>query len=116
MKNMETIRATMSTFPKATVTIAMPAVTRVAFRGSLPGPAPSANTEFAPFTGKMASPANAWRVRGATRMEPMADERVAAPRPMGMIGPQRAILDMTSWSEARSSGGAETAIFTTTAT
>ncbi len=46
----------------------------------------------------------------------MAEDRVAAARPMGMMGPQRAILDMTSWSEASSSGGAETAIFRTTAT
>ena len=37
----------------------------------------------------------------------LAEESVAQPSPIGMIGPQMAICDITSGSLARSSGGAE---------
>jgi len=38
----------------------------------------------------------ACRVRGATSIEPIADDMAAAANPMGIIGPQIAIFDMIS--------------------
>ena len=52
------------------------------------------------FEGKDSSPASACRVRGATIMEPMAEEKVEAASPRGMmIPPASAMSAMASWLE-----------------
>lgn len=68
----------------------------VAFRGSLASPTPAERNAFTRSDRTMRSLPRACRVRGATRIEPMADESVAPARPMGMMGPQTAIWLMTS--------------------
>ena len=104
MKNMEMMRATKSTLPAETVRRANSAVSRVALRGSLASPTPAASQPLARRRGMTASRAKACRVRGATMMEPMADEIQAQARPIGMIGPHRAMRPMISGSPARSCG------------
>ncbi len=69
---------------------------KVAFKGSLESPTPAPKKEFIFLDGKTLSFANACNVLGAIRIEPIADEMVAAARPIGMIGPQIAILLMIS--------------------
>ncbi len=96
MKNMEIMRATKSTLPSATTTIASADVISVALRGSLLAPVPAARNEFAFTEGKQRSRASAWSVRGAINTQPIALDRVAQPSPIGMIGPQIAIRDMIS--------------------
>ena len=116
MKNIDTIRATKSIEPPATVATATSAVTSVALRGSLAAPWPAARKRLSARLGEAESPPSACSVRGATRIEPIAEESVAQPRPIGMIGPQSAMRAMTSWSLARISAGAENASLNTTAT
>ena len=55
-------------------------------------------------------------VLGATSNDPIADDKVAAANPIGMIGPQIAIFDMINISLAISSSVAEVANFTATKT
>ena len=66
--------------------------------------------------GAMPSAASACSVRGATRIDPTAEESVAQASPIGTIGPQTAICDMTRGSEASRPAGAELASFQITAT
>jgi hypothetical protein len=94
MKNMLMICATKLTFPIATKRRAIPPEIRVAFSGSWAGPRPRARKALALTVGRTRSRARACSVRGATRIDPTADEMVAAPSPIGMIGPHRAIFDM----------------------
>ena len=96
MKNIEIILATKSTFPMLTKTKAKATVTRVAFSGSLFLKLPLANKEFRGAEGNISSAAKAFKVRGATMIVPRAEEMDAQARPIGIIGPQTAILDMTS--------------------
>lgn len=92
MKNILIIWATKLTLPAETKTITITLVARVAFSGSLTGPLPLLRKRFTIPVGKVLSPARACKVRGAIRIDPIAEESVAAPSPIGMMGPQRAIL------------------------
>ena len=76
----------------------MATVTSVALIGSLVSPLPFSRTLFTLLDGKERSPASACRVLGATRMEPMAEEKVEAASPSGIIKPPAmAISPITSW-------------------
>ena len=92
----------------------MTAVTIVALRGSFASPCVAASSSFILGAGMMRSLPIAWRVLGATRIDPIAEDRVAAASPIGTMGPHRAIRLMTSWSATRTSGATEVASFTTT--
>ena len=97
IKNILIIPATLFTSPIMINTRAIKTVTRVALNGSLVSPLPLKRNAFNLLEGKERSPARACRVRGATSIEPMADEKVDAARPMGMIAfPARAISAITS--------------------
>ena len=91
MKNMDTTRATRLTLPSMTKTIAIAEVTSVALRGSFVAPTPAETKSLRRGRGTMRSAPRACSVRGATRMDPIAEEIVAHARPIGMIGPQIAI-------------------------
>ena len=93
MKNMEIICATKFTPPIKTKTNAIRAVKNVALKGSFVMPFPFAISLFNPLIGKESSIARACNVRGATIMDPIADEIVDAASPKGiMMGPNMAIL------------------------
>ncbi len=96
MKNIEMIRATKSTLPNTAITNASAAVTMVPFLGSFSLPLPAARNSVAPGTATTRSEASACSVRGATRMEPIADDSVAQASPIGMIGPHMAMRLITS--------------------
>ena len=74
-------------------------------------PTPAASNRLTRLLGTIPSAASACSVRGATRIEPIADDSVAHASPIGMIGPQIAIRDIRSWSPARSAGLADIASF-----
>ena len=61
---------------------------------------------------KMPSLPKASSVRGATNIEPRVLLKVAAAKPMGIMGPQVAIRDIISWSLASSSTLADSDSFT----
>jgi hypothetical protein len=114
MKNMLMILATKFTFPRETKRRMMTTVTMVALTGSLVSPFPRPRNWLALGMGRTRSPASAWRVRGATRIDPMADEIVAAASPRGMMGPHRAMSDMMNWFVASDSAEAHLASLITT--
>jgi len=68
------------------------AVIKVELTGSLASPLPLLRKSLRGEIGKIRSRANACMVLGAISIDPIADESVAAPSPMGIIGPQMAIL------------------------
>src|SRR5210317_1337107 len=104
MKNMEMMRATESTLPMPMIRKAIALVTSVALKGSLFSPLPKDNQRVKDFEGRTRSEANACRVRGATKILPMAEEIVAAAKPIGIIGPQIEIFDIIRSVLANSSG------------
>jgi len=85
-----------------------------AFTGSFLFPRPEAKILFMRENGNILSKAIACNVLGAIRSEPMADDNEAAARPIGIIGPQIAILLMINWSFTNSSGVALKYSLTTT--
>ena len=91
MKNILIICATKSISPRATKKIRIAAVTQVAFAGSLVSPLPRLRNRFHPVEGKKLSALRACKVRGATRIDPRAEESVAAPKPMKTEGPHNEI-------------------------
>ena len=69
----------------------------MALNGSLLFPLPLASRLINPCTGEYPIYRQGLkRVAGATRIEPIAEEIVAAARPIGIIGPQIAILLITN--------------------
>ena len=109
MKNIEMTLATAFTSPSATKKMAIIAVTKVAFRGS-PLSLLAAIHVLIFLPGNDLSTANACMVRGATKMEPNADENVDAASPNGIITtPKMAMSDIMSWLFTISSGEAEMA-------
>ncbi len=106
------IRATELTSPSKTKTRAMPNDTIDALAGSRESPFPLVRKTFSFRNGNILSDAIACKVRGATIIEPMAEEEVQAASPNGTTNqPNKAILDMINWSAAKSSCEAETANF-----
>src|SRR5210317_820695 len=107
IKNMEMICATKFTSPTITKTKAIRMVINDPFTGSLSVFFPLANQLFMDFCGKISSNPMACKVRGATMIDPSAELSEAAASPMGIIGPQMAILLMINWSSTISCGVAE---------
>ena len=84
--------ATVFTSPSITNTMAIIQLTRVALTGSACSPFPLDKKLLSLFEGNETSLPKACKVRGATNMEPIAEERVDAPRPNGtIIAPPKAI-------------------------
>ena len=107
---MEMISATTLTLPRATNTRAIVIVIKVAFAGSLSDFLSSDNHLFTFFKGKEESRARACNVLGATITDPMAEDKVEAARPKGIImTPSTAILDIISWLDNISSALADIA-------
>ena len=71
---------------------------------------------FSVSVGNISSTPRACNVLGATITDPSAEDIAAQARPIGIIGPQIAILLIISWSAAKSSSDAESTSFSATAT
>jgi len=82
---MEMISATAFTFPAATKIKAIRQVIREALYGSFISPLPLDSQRLSLLAGNALSIASACRVLGATRIEPMAEEKVDAASPKGII-------------------------------
>ena len=78
MKNMEMVLATKFSSPTATKTKAMATVTRVLLKGSLDTGFPCENQILMNLVGNILSSPIACSVLGATMMDPIAEEMVAA--------------------------------------
>ena len=96
MKNIEMILATKSISPMAIKKNAMKILINDACTGSLESAFPYPSQRLTKLFGNILSAPMACKVRGATRMEPSAEDSAAAAKPIGMIGPQYAILCMIS--------------------
>jgi len=107
IKNIEIALATKFSSPTSTKAKAIRMVTRELLKGSFDTGFPLANQVFTNLVGNTLSRPMACRVLGATIIEPRADEREAAANPIGIIGPQTAILCIIIWSLASSCGVAE---------
>ena len=105
-----------STSPTTTKQIAMAPDRAMAQRGSPAPPNPLASNRFSAGKGRTRSWPSAWRVRGATRIDPSAEDRVAAASPIKTAGPQTATRAMTNWSAWSSSGFTLTASLMATTT
>jgi hypothetical protein len=91
IKNMDMISATAFISPIPIKINEIQIVTSVAFNGSLFLEPPFARMLFMELVINILSAANAFRVLGATIIDPKAEEIVAAASPIGIIGHQIAI-------------------------